>query len=168
MQIGVLGGSFDPPHIGHLLSAQQLVDFGFCGQVWLMPCFAHVWEKKLSPVKHRLRMTRFLENKKIKVSTLEIEQKKALPTIETLRLLKRRYPQHHFCWVIGGKSLLELPKWRDYEELIKNYYFLIVPEEGGISSSIIRERVKKGLSIKGFVPEEVEAYIKKHGLYKNC
>ncbi len=166
MQIGVFGGSFDPPHLGHLLSALQLISFSYCGQVWFMPCFAHVWGKKLSPVKHRLAMTKLLGNKDIKVSALEIEQKRAMPTIETFKIFKKRYPQHQFFWVIGEKTLEELPKWKDYRKLIKNYNFLIVPEVEDISSSIIRERVKKGLSIKGLVPEKVEAYIKRNKLYR--
>lgn len=165
MQIGIFGGSFDPPHFGHLLSAQQLVDFGFCDQVWLMPCFAHVWGKRLSSVKHRSAMTKLLENKKIKVSTLEIEQKRAMPTIETLKILEKKYPKHNFFWVIGEKTLEELPKWKDYRKLIKNYNFLIVPEVEDISSSMIRERVKKGLSIKGLVPEKVRRYIERNKLY---
>lgn len=166
MQIGVLGGSFDPPHIGHLLSVLQLLSFGYVKAVWLMPCFAHVWRKKLSSVKHRLAMVKFLENKNIRVSTIEIEQKRAVPTIETLKILEKEYPLHQFFWIISEKTLDELPKWQDYEKLIKNYDFLIVPEVEGVSSSMIRERVKKGLSIRGLVPEKVAAYIKKHGLYQ--
>ena len=166
MQIGIFGGSFNPPHLGHLLSSQRLIDSGSCDEVWLMSCYSHVWEKKLSPVKHRLAMTKLLENKSIKVSTLEIEQKRAVHTIETLKLLQKRYPQHQFFWVVGKKSMPELPEWKDYEK-IKDQ-IIVVPEIKGISSSIIRQRVKKGLSLKNFIPEKVEAYIKKYGLYKNC
>ena len=104
-------------------------------------------------------------HKNIKVSTLEIKQKRAVHTVETLKLLEKKYPQHQFFWIVSQKSVPELPKWKDYER-IKNQ-ILIVPEIEGISSSIIRERVKKGLSLKDFVPEKIEAYIKKHGLYKN-
>lgn len=166
MRIGVFGGSFDPAHLGHLRSCQQLVDSRLVDQVWLMPCYAHVWRKKLAPVKDRLTMTKFLENKKIKVSTLEIEQKRAVYTIDTLKLLSSKYPQHRFVWIISSKSLQDLPKWGDYQKLMKKHYFLVVPEIVDVSSSIVRERVKKGLSIKGLVPEKVKEYIEKNKLYR--
>ena len=168
MQIGIFGGSFDPPHLGHLRSAQRLLGHKSVDQAWLMPCYSHVWEKKLSPVKHRLAMTKLLENKNIKVSTIEIEQKRPVPTIETLRILRKKYPNDRFFWVIGEKSLPELPKWKDYEKLISNNDLLVVAEIKGISSSIIRQRVKKNLSLKGFVSKKVAEYIKNNGLYKNC
>lgn len=195
MKIGVLGGSFNPPHLGHLIVSQQLIDFGFVDQVWLMPCYAHVWHKKLAPVKNRLTMCRFLANKKIKVSTLEIDQKKPMSTITTLKLLEKKYPKQQFFWLIGQKSLKELPQWNHYQELIKNYKFLILPQNSkklkienclpsrqagklkiishplwatsNLSSSVVRKRIKKGLSLKGFVPEKVAAYIKKHRLYQS-
>lgn len=194
MKIGILGGSFNPPHFGHLLASQQLVDFGFVDQIWLMPCFAHVWEKKLAPIKDRLQMCRFLENEKIKVSTFEIEQGRAIPTIETLELLEKKYLQHQFFWLIGQKSLQELSKWQEYKKLLKNYKFLVIPQNNNklkienclpaslvgkleiinhplwitsnLSSSVIRQRVKKGLSLRGFVPDHIAEYIKKHGLYQ--
>jgi len=197
MQIAIFGGSFNPPHLGHFLSAQQLVDFGFIDQVWLMPCYAHVWNKKLALIEHRLKMTKFLENEKIKVSELEIKEKKPVYTIETMELLKKKHPRHYFSLIIGEKSLKELSKWKDYKRLIKNYKFLVVPQnssntshprprrgeaEGGqssiikpishplwvttgVSSSIIRKRVKKGISIVGLVPGKVREYIKKNKLY---
>ena len=166
MQIGVFFGSFDPPHLGHLRSAQHLVNSGSCDQVWLMPCFSHVWRKKLASPNHRLAMAKLLENKNIKVSDLEIKAKKALYTIETLEILKKKYSQHQFSLVIGEKSLKELPKWKEHQKLIKDYHLLVVPEIPGISSSIIRKRVKRGLSIRDLVPEKVRRYIERNKLYK--
>lgn len=187
MQIAVFGGSFDPPHWGHFISSQQLIDFGFADEVWLMPCYAHVWGKKISSVEHRLAMTRLLESRKIKVSTLEIEAERALYTIETLEVLKRQFPKERFFWVIGEKNLAELPKWKDYQKLIKNYQFLVLPQESrwltlpsanfifishplwvrsNLSSSIVRERVKQGLSLEGFIPEKVRRYVVKNKLYR--
>ena len=164
MQIGIFGGSFNPPHLGHLRAAQNLLANGRIDEVWLMPCYAHVWQKKLALPKHRLAMTRFLENKKIKVSALETEQKKPVYTIETLKLLSSRYPQHCFFWIIGAKSLAELAKWEKPDEVKKQ--LIIVPEIPGVSSTIIRNRIKKGASIKNLVPAKAAEYIKKHGLYQ--
>lgn len=167
MQTGVFFGSFDPPHFGHLRAIQKLLKQGACDQVWLMPCFSHVWGKELAPAKHRFAMLKFLENKNIKVSDLEIKAKKALYTIETLATLKKKYPQHQFSLVISEKTKDELSEWKDYKELIRGYRLLVLPEVKGISSSMIREKVKLGLPITGLVPQKVAEYIEKHKLYRN-
>ena len=112
-------------------------------------------------------MTRLLEEPKIKVSLLEIKQKRAVYTIETLEMLKKYYPQHQFFWIVGEKDVSDLPKWKDYEKLKKEQQFLIVPQIVDVSSSLVREWVRKGLSIENLVPEKVAEYIEKHGLYKN-
>jgi len=164
MRIGIFGGSFDPPHRGHLKAVQNLLVLGKIDEIWFMPCYVHVWDKKLAPARHRLAMTRLLKNQKIKVSVLEIEQKKPVYTIETLKLLNSCYHQHQFFWIIGEKNLSELVKWKEAEKVKKQ--LLIVPEIPGICSSLIRQRIKQGKSIKNLVPAKVAAYIKKHGLYK--
>ena len=165
MQIGVFGGSFDPVHLGHLLAAKKLIKSKRVDQVWLMPCYAHVWKKELTAIKDRLAMLQFLESPQIKISTLEVEQKREVYTVETLKILKKRYPQNRFFWLVGEKSWPELPKWRDYKQ-IKDQ-ILIVPNIANISSTLIRERVKKGLSIKGLVQKKAAEYIKSNQLYKN-
>lgn len=128
-----------------------------------MPCYAHVWAKQLAPVKHRLAMAKLLADARIKVSTLEIDQKKALPTVETLRLLAAKYPQHQFFWIVAEKSQAELPKWQDYEKIKRQ--IKVVANINHISSSLIRQRVRAGQSIADLVPPAVADYIAKHGLY---
>lgn len=170
MQIGIFGGSFNPPHSGHLRAAKSLLacrggspSLRRVDEVWFMPCYAHVWSKALAPAKHRLAMLQFFTGDRLKVSTLEIDQKRPVYTIETLRLLASRYPQHRFFWIIGQKSLPELPKWKEPEKVKER--LIVVPEVPGISSTIIRNRIKKGKSIKELVPAKIAEYIQKHELY---
>ncbi|MDH7476638.1 MAG: nicotinate (nicotinamide) nucleotide adenylyltransferase [Microgenomates group bacterium] len=199
MKIAILGGSFNPPHFGHLLVAEQIIGFNGIEEVWLMPCFIHPLGKKLAPAKDRLKMVKMLENKNIKVSLFEIRRRKISYTIDTLETISKKYSQHHFYWIIGSEQIKEFKKWRNYQELVKKYNFIVFPRDiikpkeiidelkkffgkkaytnflpffnqkmivSNISSSMIRERIKKGQEIKYFVPEKVEFYIKKKKLYQ--
>ena len=163
MQVGIFGGSFDPPHLGHLKAAQNLLASARVDEIWFMPCYVHVWDKKLASARHRLAMLKLLTRPQLKLSTFEVAKKRPVYTIETLKLLNSRYPQHQFFWIIGAKSLPELTKWKEPEKVKKQ--LLVVPEIPGISSTIIRQRIKKSQSIKNLVPAKVADYIKKHGLY---
>lgn len=186
MRVAILGGSFDPPHFGHLLVARQTLEFGpEIDQVWLMPCFSHPWRKPVAGISHRIKMARFLESQGIKVSDFEAKQKGVNYTIKTVRLLKRKLP-YRFFWLIGSDLLKDFSKWREAEKLIQETRFLVFPRGemlktllpqgfqlisseilvvSNLSSSIIRERIKRDLPIKGMVPEGVEKYIKRYKLY---
>lgn len=194
MNIGILGGAFDPPHLGHQLIAYQVLDFTNINEVWLTPCYRHTFEKKLTPVKHRVIMTKMLTNKAIKYCGEEIDNQLSGETLDLLNLLTKKYPQHRFSFIIGSDNLSTLHRWGRWQELINKYQFLIFPRayfKGSladfnldkpeyklklvnhpllvttdISSTNIRERIKKGLSISGLVPKGVENYIKIHNLYK--
>lgn len=191
MNIAILGGSFNPPHFAHQLIASQVLELAKQDQVWLVPCFAHPFVKKLTPAPHRLKMTRFLASKNILVSDIEIKQQKINYTIDTLNLLKSQYPKHRFSLIIGSDIVLQLPKWKNYQKLLKENNFIIFPRTNlpspspkipnakylilntpylvttNISSFLIRRRIKNNLSIKYLVPARVEEYIKKHKLYNS-
>jgi nicotinate-nucleotide adenylyltransferase len=194
MNIAILGGAFDPPHLGHQLIAHQVLDFAGVKEVWLTPCYQHTFEKKLTKTEHRVAMTKMLINKKIKYSSEEIDNQLSGDTIDLMKILEKKYPQHHFSFIIGSDNLKSLRRWGRWEKLISSYHLLIFPRayfKGSlanfnlnlpeyklklikhpllvttdISSTNIRERIKKGLSISGLVPEKVEEYIKRYNLYK--
>lgn len=166
MKIAILGGSFDPPHIGHFLVAKQvLIDYPI-DQVWLIPCFLHAFSKKLTIVDHRLNMTRLIKTKNIKVSTYEIEKGGVSLSIETLKGLSKLYPQHKFSWIIGSDQVKDFTKWEGWQDLINIYGLIIAKRIPNISSTLIRNNIKQGKSISKLVPKKVEEYIKKHKLYK--
>ena len=75
MRIALLGGSFNPPHIGHVWMARQVLDFCGVDEVWLLPNYDQSPSKDVAPVEHRLAMTRLLEGDKIRVSTIEVDNK---------------------------------------------------------------------------------------------
>lgn len=198
MHVAILGGSFDPPHLGHILIARQVKELLPVDQVWLMPCFNHTFQKELSPSSDRLAMTKFLEEKNIVVSDFEITIKSLGITIETLRALSKKHPNDKFSWIIGSDQLEAFHKWEEWETLIREFSFIIFPREVAlrslpelvkkhlllkaipknitfmqsddlilmnISSTLVRKRVRKGLSIDLLVHPKVKEYIEDKKLY---
>lgn len=185
MHIGLLGGAFNPPHIGHLHIARQVLDFTDIEEIWFLPNYGQQPPKPgVAPVLDRLAMTKMLTLPKTSVSTLEIDNALSGDTIELLPLLPK---EHSYTFIMGSDWLPTFTLWGKWQELLKKLPFLVFPRAGfpneplyenmtvlfhpllmvsDISATKIRERVKKGLSIDQFVPTGVAAYIKKHGLYQ--
>lgn len=195
MEIAILGGSFNPPHFGHKVLAEKIIEELNFGKVLLIPCFEHDFGKKLSPSGDRLTMTKLLEEKEIRVSDIEIKRGGVSISIDTLIELKKHFPKDSFYWVLGSDQLENFHKW-DYWEKIISDFGLIIAKRGNeknlkqktkndlklkklsekiiflksdipnISSTEIREKIKKGQSIQNLLPKNVEKYIKNNKLYK--
>ncbi len=191
-RIGILGGTFDPVHWGHLVLAEQARLKLKLNQVIFIPCFRppHKRGRKLSPAIDRLRMIRLaLEgNPFFSVSEIELKRKGFSYTVDTLRQLKKLHPDSGIYFLTGSDVVNELNTWRDPEEIYRLAKVVIAVRPGfdrydpqndfvkksimvkitgvDISSSQIRERVKKGQSIRYLVPAEVEEYIKNKKLYR--
>src|SRR6185369_9653220 len=110
MKIAVLGGSFDPPHLGHLFIASQVKELLHMDEVWLMPLYQKtkqdkIFHKSITDTNHRLAMTKFLKNAFIKVSDFEIKNNPSSYTLITLQKLQETYPEHEFYWILGSDQL---------------------------------------------------------------
>ncbi|MBI5465290.1 nicotinate (nicotinamide) nucleotide adenylyltransferase [Candidatus Gottesmanbacteria bacterium] len=162
--IAIFGGSFDPPHLGHVSLIKKILKAGLVDEIWLVPNFSHKWKKIIASPNNRFKMCQLLIKNKTKVCDIEIKREGKSYAIDTIRELKREYPGYQFYWLAGKDLLRELPKWKDPEALKKEIEFIAFPKTN-VSSSKIRERIKKGLSITGLVPKKVEEYIRKHKLY---
>ena len=135
MKIAVLGGSFNPPHYGHLLVAREVLKRLKCDEVWLMPCFKHAEEKPLPSPQDRLAMTRIalraMGNKRIKASDLEIRFLHGKNyTADTVLFLQKRFPQHEFMWVFGSELVQNFPRWGKWNVLRKLLPLVIYPRPG--------------------------------------
>ncbi len=194
MKIAILGGSFNPPHLGHVLICDEVLKYTDVDEIWLTPCYRHTFEKKLAPEAKRVEMTKMLTKHKIKYCNEEIENKLSGDTIELMEILQKKHPQHEFSFLIGSDNLAGLKKWGDWEKLITNFQFLIFKRpdysmnltEFGLnnpkykltfinhpklitsnfSSTQVREKLKNKKSISNLVPLEVEEYILKNHLYR--
>ena len=157
MKIGILGGSFDPPHLGHYLIARQVLELIGVEAVWLLPyyntaSFDKVFKKKLSPPSMRLEMAGLLEEEAIKVSDFEILYNKSSITIVTLEMLKKRYPEHTFLWIMGSDKLKDFQKYDRWEELVNRHNLIIFPREHMLWD--LEERVKEAFRVD-VIPENV-------------
>lgn len=188
MNIAILGGRFDPPHWGHFWVASQVLERGpNINKIWLMPTHIHPWKASVAESQDRLIMAKFLETAQIKASSIEIDKGGTSFTIETIRFLKENYQEHQFFWIVGSDAIADFAKWRHAQKLANLVPFLVFPRSGypikllpfgmkkidgeeiiqtNLSSTHIRDRLQKGLSIYGLVPSEVEEYIKQKHLYQ--
>ncbi|HLG94452.1 MAG TPA: nicotinate-nucleotide adenylyltransferase [candidate division Zixibacteria bacterium] len=189
-KIGLLGGTFDPPHLGHLVLAQGAWEELKLDQVWFIPAYRppHKQEEKVSTFQHRLRMVRLAirGNRRFKVLTIEKEKGGVSYTVETLPLLRRKYPNTHFFLLLGADNLSEFSNWREPEKVfsmaqpvfahrprteekvpawLEGAVWLSNPQLE-ISASDLRQRIRAGRSIRYLVPDAVEHYISKMGLYR--
>lgn len=201
-KIAILGGAFDPIHVGHYLVAQQVKEQLKMDEVWLMVCYSYFPEfpdklERITSYKERFEMASQFESGSLIVSRFEEKFNKKSRTIDTLRLLKEKYPRDEFYWILGSDALPTFKLWNEWQTLVKEYNLIIFPRDtdfqtlkkrvltsfglkriptnitvlsgdlivSTISSTHIRQRVKKGLPIQPLVGEKVEKYIKTKKLY---
>ena len=188
MKIAILGGRFDPPHIGHFLIAQQTLDFyPEIDKVVFVPAYKHAWSPIVASPQDRIAMLQSSLQSRMEVSDIEIRRKRVSYTIDTIKEIKK-ITKADIYWIVGADILPEFKKWKEHEELVKLAKFIVFPRNPhdlpkrvpkgfeiissskilttSFSSSIIRERIKKGETIKYFVPKHVGDYIRSHNLYE--
>ncbi len=193
MKVALFGGSFNPVHTGHLVTAVQLAESGLCDEVWIVPCWRNPFKSMDSGVsgKHRKKMLELSLKgfKKIRVCDYELKKGCKSYTAETLEELTKKYRKKKFLFVIGKDLLRGFRKWRDYRRITSLAGILVVdtgvdgkvkipPYLKGkaslfrprvrvnVSSTEVRKRVKEGKSISFLVPEKAEEYIQKNRLYR--
>lgn len=132
MRIAIIGGSFDPIHLGHLAMARYVLSHHLVDQVWFMVAY-------LTPLKNR-KLTSFDQrvalveaaiqyDKRMKVCTLEAQRQGTSYTIDTVDILKQRYPNHRFVWLIGNDQAKQLGEWKDIDRLSKEIEFYVFPRD---------------------------------------
>ncbi len=195
MNIGIYGGSFNPPHIAHLVVAESVRDqFGLDQVLWIPGYIPpHKTHLKLVDASHRLAMTRLAinTNPHFAISTIEIDRKGTSFTIDTVKTLQAANPEHTYFLVIGEDSLYDFMTWRDPEGIVERAELLVYRRPTSrqrpsaseaetlfsnrihfadaplleVSSAEIRRMVHAGKSIRHLVPDAVYDYIGEHNLY---
>jgi nicotinate-nucleotide adenylyltransferase len=188
-RIGLFGGTFNPPHLGHLIIAQESLKQLNLDEVWWMPASKPPHKKKVAEIsdKHRIEMVKRTigNNNQFSLSLLEFERSGPSYTIDTIRLLNKMYPDVEFTFIMGGDMVHSLNNWHQVEELKNLVQFAGVAREGyprdenweryhvkhveipniAISSTFIRSSYKTGDNIRYYVAEEVWEYIEEQHLY---
>lgn len=184
MKIGIFGGVFNPPHLGHIMIARQVLDFTDIKEIWFLPNYGqHPPKSHVASVADRLAMTKLLDAPNTRVSPIEIDRKL---DGNTINLLPHLPPRYTYTFIMGADWLPGFTVWGNWKELLKKLPFVVFPRCGyantplyqnmtlldapilmttNISSTKIRKRVQKGLSIDAFVPSAVGIYIRDHKLY---
>jgi nicotinate-nucleotide adenylyltransferase len=187
VRVGIFGGTFDPPHVGHLLAASDAADALGLDQVRFVPNAAQ-------PLKHRdadgagaadrLAMVRALcgADPRFVVDPTEVERGGLSFMIDTVRALREQLPGTALFLLVGEDAAATLPEWRDAEALAGLVEIVVLTRESSnpgaaaswrripsrrvdVSSTEIRARVRAGLPITGFVPDAVAELIRARGLY---
>lgn len=199
MRLGIMGGTFDPVHYGHLVTAEGArYTFGL-DEVLFVPAGKppHKQNAQVSDPEHRYMMTVLatLTNPYFEVSRLEIDRGGVSYTVDTLRTLREQYgPEAELFFITGADAILDITTWKDSDQCLALAHFVAATRPGfsldhlpestrqwlarykdrfhilrvpamAISSTEIRERVREGCSIRYLVPEPVEHYIRRQGLY---
>ena len=190
LSIGLFGGLFDPLHIGHLIVSQWIREEFGLDRIIFVPAFNPPHKNRYSSYQHRYEMTRqaIKNNKIFLISDIEKNIQGKTYTFEVIRALKKSINNLHpkIYLIIGADQWQEIKHWKNPEIIFNESRVIVLPRPGykikkikpffdkilisnapliDISSTIIREKMKKGLSIDYLVVPEVLAYIKKNKLY---
>ncbi len=135
MRIAILGGAFDPPHLGHYLVAEQVLEQLHMDEVWFMVCYQYFPEfpVKFSHISSfHLRYQMALLSglpERIVPSDFEAKFNKPSKTIDTLRLLKEKFLEHTFYWIIGSDQLKDFHLWNNWQDLVQQHNLIIFPRD---------------------------------------
>ena len=192
MRIGIFGGSFDPIHIGHAIIAQHVIGCGAVDRLWFMVSPVNPLkvdkERQVSDT-DRLRMVEMVSRpmEGVETSAFEFTMPRPSYTINTLNALQAKFPDDEFYLVTGGDNWQVFDKWRNSDEILAKYHVLVYPRLGydvvipaelqdrvqlvdapiiELSSTMVRERLARGQSVRYYIPDEVLNYIERHGLYQ--
>ena len=188
MKIIVFGAAFDPPHLGHQLMVETVLELGLADGVWLMPAKRHPFLKSLSPDHHRLAMLELmvakLADQRVAISQHELNQDRVSFTYQTLVELKKANPEVVFSFLIGSDNLAQFHLWNQYQQMLEEFTFYVYPrlgfemkplypgmiplkdvEQVDTSSTQIRILVKDRQPIGHLVSLNITEYIAQNKLY---
>ena len=192
MKIGLYFGTFNPIHVGHLIIANHMAEHADIDQVWMVVTPHNPLKKKstLLADHHRLEMV-FLATEdfpKIKPSDIEFKLSQPNYTVNTLVHLEEKYPEYTFSLIMGEDNLKSFHKWKNYEAILEHHEIYVYPRLDAtaentlfknhlkihlidapvveISSTSIRENIKKGKNVLPLLPPKVWEYIDHNNFYK--
>ncbi|HOV11531.1 MAG TPA: nicotinate (nicotinamide) nucleotide adenylyltransferase [Bacteroidales bacterium] len=188
--VGLYFGSFNPIHKGHLSIARHLLKSEALHEVWFVISpqspFKSVASLLDDDCRYEMVLLAIKNNKGLRACNIEFGLSQPSYTINTLEELKEKYPGVNFCVIMGSDNLDAFDKWKSYEDILSHYRIMVYPRGGSdggrfrthpsvrwidaplldISSTAIREAIRQGQDVKGWLPAKVLAYINKKGFYK--
>lgn len=187
---GLLFGSFNPIHVGHLMIAGYMYEFSDLDELWFVvsPLNPLKEKKTLLPDHHRLEMVNLAveDDTRFRSSNIEFRLPKPSYTIHTLTYLQDKYPDREFVIISGTDIFPTFHKWKNWEKLLEFYKFYVYPRHGSqdheltrhpsvkvfdapmveISASFIRQAIREGKNMSYFLPDKTYKYIKEMHFYE--
>ena len=189
MNIGLYFGSFNPIHVGHLIIANHVVENSNLDKIWFVVSPQNPLKPASSLLNEydRLHLVELAiaDNPKFRASNIEFQLPKPSFTIDTLTYLSEKFPLENFTVIMGSDSYQNITRWKNYEQLLKNYGILVFQRPGfevkellsaqtqildapllEISSTHIRQQLKEKKSVRYLMKDEVIAYILQNRYYQ--
>ncbi|MFV5685182.1 nicotinate (nicotinamide) nucleotide adenylyltransferase [Flavobacterium sp. GB2R13] len=192
MKIGLYFGTFNPIHVGHLIIANHMAEHANLDQVWMVVTPHNPLKKKSTLLDdyHRLQMVYLATEGFPKIKPSDIEFKLSQPnyTVNTLVHLQEKFPSYEFSLIMGEDNLKSLHKWKNYEAILAHHEIYVYPRLSTeaenlmfknhskihmidapvveISSTFIRDNIKKGKNVQPLLPSKVWEYIDHNNFYK--
>lgn len=198
-KIGIMGGTFDPPHMGHLAMAECVKSVMALDEIWFIPTGKITYKNRdgLPSPQERLAMVSLAVEgiQDFSVNSMEVESREPRYSYQTMEKLTEEYPDAEFFFIVGADSLDYMDAWREPERLLRCCVVVAVNRTGitdrrmedkkrlleerfgarivlvamppvDVSSTMLREALKRGEDVRKFLPEPVWDYISKNGLYQ--
>ncbi|MGO4346532.1 nicotinate-nucleotide adenylyltransferase [Paenibacillus sp. MCAF9] len=194
-KIGIMGGTFDPIHIGHLIAAETAREQSGLDEVWFIPSYGPPLKANEPGVsgerRYEMVCNAIESNKAFRALDIELQRGGVSYSYDTIVELQGRYPNHSFSYIIGSDRINDLPKWHEIEQLAARISFIGLERPGNpvdisalpvflqervslvhmpaiaISSTAIRSKVKAGQSVQYLVPDSVNSYMRRYNLYES-
>jgi len=187
---GLYFGSFNPIHIGHMIIAEYMIEHSDLQEIWFVVSPCNPLKKKSSLLDDRQRLymvnVAIEDDVRFRASDIEFSMPQPSYTSHTLVRLMEKYPQREFALIMGEDNLQTIDKWLNYQWIMENFDFYVYPRPGydagdfkkgprihfvdapqmQLSSTMIRENIKQGKSIRYTLPEKVFQYVDEMGFYK--
>jgi nicotinate-nucleotide adenylyltransferase len=195
MKIGIMGGTFDPIHLGHMIAAESAREAAGLDEVWFMPTYIppHKPNIPMANAMHRLQMVRLAvaDQPDFRAVDYELTRGGTSFTADTVKILNQLHPSDSFYYIIGADMVMYLPKWVRIEEMVQHVSFIGLQRPGfqvemeqlppniaakvqlvsmpliDISSTVIRERKRQQQSVRYLVCEQVRQYMEANRLYES-
>lgn len=191
-KVGLYFGTFNPIHVGHLIIANQMVEYSDLDEVWFVvtPQSPHKQKQSLLDNLHRYQLVYIAVENYPKLRASDIEFKLSQPnyTVHTLAHISEKYPDREFCLIMGEDNLKSFHKWKNYETILEHHNLYVYPRIGGgkvknqfrnhpkvhrvdapviqISATLIRDGIKQNKNVAPMLPEGVWKYIDEMNFYK--
>lgn len=194
-KIGIMGGTFDPIHIGHLIAAEAAREQCDLHEVWFIPSYVPPLKENELGVsgdkRYEMVCGAIESNAAFRALDIELQRGGVSYSYDTVIELQRRYPNHSFSYIIGSDRINDLPQWHQIEKLaalitfiglertsdpnnidalpifLKERISLIHMPAIDISSTTIRSRANAGMSVQYLVPDSVHSYMRRYKLYES-